>query len=41
MVALDRLGATGTAVALSGVLLVWAAGGLGVGLRRFLRDSGP
>ncbi len=41
MVAIDRLGATGTAVALSGVLLVWAAGGLGVGLRRFLRDSGP
>ncbi|MFN3285724.1 MAG: ABC transporter permease subunit [bacterium] len=41
LVATDRLGSVGAALALCGVLLLWAAGGLAVGLLRFRRATGP
>jgi len=41
LVATDRLGPVGAALTLCGVLLVWAAGGLAVGLLRFRRAAGP
>ncbi|MCS7235526.1 MAG: ABC transporter permease [Armatimonadota bacterium] len=41
LVATDRLGAVGTALALCAVLLAWAVGGLAVGVLRFRRAVGP